>query len=178
MGIIDTTVSIVVVGGVGYLVYMYYQDDGICGGILGMTPACAGLGAIDFFKQQYNTGDAGVPFELSQCKEGWSNDGLICREPIGCCGDKDLFGNCYAWNLCGGRLEGRLDNQTCPSSHPDKVGLLCYKPCPAGWVHTEAMPYLCRNSEGGNFWDMTGGRMFDSWIDNVSGVFNIAGKIL
>lgn len=156
----------------------YFSEGGICGGMLGKTPACAILGAFDFFKQQYNTGDAGVPFELSNCPDGWSNDGLICREPIGCCGDKDWFGNCYAWNLCGGKLEGRLNNQQCPADHPDKVDLLCYRSCPEGWIHTEGMPYLCRDASSGNFWDVTGGHMFNAWKDNITGWFNFAGKIL
>jgi hypothetical protein len=173
MGVIDTTVNVAIVGGVGYLVYQYYYGGGLCANsIIGATPLCAIGGAIDFFKNQYNTGDAGVPFALETCPDGWSNDGLICREPIGCCGDRDLFGNCYAWNLCGGHLKGRLDNQQCPADHPDKVGLLCYKQCPEGWEHTEAMPYLCRDSSKGNFWDMTGGRLFDNIGKNFQTAFS------
>jgi hypothetical protein len=159
MTIIDTTVNVVIVGGVGYLVYQYYYGGGLCkNAFIGATPLCAIGGAIDFFKNQYKTGDAGVPFQLEDCPAGWSNDGLICREPISCASGWDFFTQgCH-----GGALRGRLDNQQCPADHPDKVGLLCYKQCPEGWEHTEAMPYLCRDSSKGNFWDVTGGAYFDN----------------
>lgn len=157
MGIIDTTVNVAIIGGVGYLVYQHYYGGGLCSNsLIGASPLCAVGGAIDFFKQQYNTGDAGVPFQLEDCEsQGYTNIGLICSR----C---KPFADCFNGKGCGCEQFGRLDHQQCPADHPDKVGLLCYKQCPEGWIHTEAMPYLCRNSKTGNFWDMTGGRMFDN----------------
>lgn len=157
MGAIDSAVSIIIVGGVGYLVYDYYQH-GWCGGILKNTPACAtagiATGFIDFFKNEVDIG-VGVPFVLDDCPEGWSNDGLICREPISCASGLDFFTQgCH-----GGALVGRLNKQTCPSDHPDSITGLCYKQCPAGYVHTEGMPYLCRPVDG-DFWSVV---LKDNW---------------
>ena len=163
MGIIDTTVSVIIIGGVGYLAYDY-STKGWCGGIFKNTPLCgsAGIlsGAIDFFSSQYDTGDAGVPFTLDDCPDGWSNDGLICREPISCASGWDFFKE----GCSGGRLVGRLNSQTCPKDHPDKEGLLCYRQCPEGWEHTGGMPYLCRNSSTGNFWDQTVGANWKKFL--------------
>ncbi len=168
MSIIDTTVNVVIVGGVGYLVYQYYYGGGVCNGLLGATPLCAVSGALDFFKQQYNTGDAGVPFELECCEcAGYTNIGLICSR----C---KSIGDCFSGNGCGCEQFGRLDHQVCPKDHPDKVGLLCYKQCPEGWTHTEGMPYLCRNEANGNFWDMTGGR----YLNKIGDIFSTGLSIL
>lgn len=172
MGILDNLVGIIIVGGVGYFAYEYYFGGGLCSGILGKTPICLATGVFDFFKSQVPTGDAGVPFVLECCEcAGYVNIGLICSR----C---KPFGDCFTSKGCGCEQFGRLDHQVCPPDHPDKVGLLCYKSCPKGYVHTEGMPYLCRSDSKGNFWDMTGGRMFDNWKKNITGWFNFAGKIL
>jgi len=166
---VDTIVNVAIIGGVGYLAYEYYINDGdLCkNSLIGLAPICSLGGAVSFFEKTQDIG-IGVPIGLEACPAGWSDDGLICREPIGCCGDKDWFGNCYAWNLCGGRLEGRLNSGgTCSGDHPDKIDALCYKSCPEGWEHVGGMPYLCRDSAGGNFWDATGGAYFEnlaSWF--------------
>ena len=166
---VDTIVNVAILGGVGYLAYEYYANDGnLCkNSLIGLTPACALGGAISFFEKTQDIG-VGVPVHLEACPEGWHDDGLICREPIGCCGDKDLFGNCYAWNLCGGNLKGRLNSGgVCDGDHPHKIDGLCYRACPTGWEHVGGMPYLCRDSQGGNFWDNTGGAYFNnlgSWF--------------
>lgn len=137
--------------------------DGLLGGIFPeeLNPACLvqsaldgilGVGkdiegavnqVVDKFAQMKPTGDEGVPFELEGCPAGWTDDGLICREPIGCCGDKDLLGNCYLWNVCGGNLKGKMDSGKCPDDHPHRDGLLCYKECEAGYHHVAGMPYMC-----------------------------------
>lgn len=168
MGILDSIVGLAILGGGGYLLYMHFYGGGMCGGFLGKSPICMATGALDFFKQQYNTGDAGVPFQLEDCPSGHVNFGLTCTA---CAGGWDFFTQ-------GCHTVGRLDNQQCPKDHPDKIGLLCYKKCPAGWIHTEAMPYLCRNSQSGNFWDMTGGRALNNFWDNLSGWGNFAGGFL
>ena len=108
----------------------------------------------------------GKPVGLEPCPAGWSNDGLICREPIyNDCSWKGLFGECWG-RLRGGRLRGRLDGGgicdwpsdrgNLPSwlvdkskkqwvaTHPDKVDGLCYKKCPKHLpVRIPGMPYLC-----------------------------------
>lgn len=162
-------VNVVIVGGVGYAVYVYYSDDGLCGGFLAGTPICLGAGAVDFFKNQFNTGDAGVMPSYEDCSVGYDDTGLLCTRCMS-------IGDCFSGNGCGCNTVSK--NIKCPNDHPDRVGLLCYKPCPAGWVHTEAMPYLCRKADGGNFWDVTGGRMFGAWKDNFTGWFNFGSKIL
>ena len=160
MGIINDGVSLIIVGGIGYLAYDYYTH-GYCGGILKGTPFCAvagiGKGAIDFFSNQYDTGDAGVPFELEKCEAGYTDFGLTCTRCMS-------IGDCFSGKGCGCNTVGKLDHQKCPSSHPDKVGLLCYKRCPEGWVHTEGMPYLCRDGKSGNFWDKTVGSNWKSLV--------------
>jgi hypothetical protein len=154
MGVVDDLIGVAVLAGGGYLVYAYVSTGGdMCkSALLGATPLCwakeGGQGFIDFFTQSYNTGDGGVPFELDDCPPGWTNDGLTCREPISCGSGLDFFNE----GCSGGNVVGRLNKQTCPHDHPDKVGLLCYKPCPAGWQHVEGMPYLCRDSSKGDFW--------------------------
>ena len=125
MSIINTTINIAIVGGVGYLAYDYYAN-GLCGGILKRTPLCAtasiAQGFIGFFSNQVDVG-IGVPLALDECPTGWSNDGLICREPISCASGWDFFQEgCH-----GGALVGRLDKQSCPPDHPDKIDLLCYR---------------------------------------------------
>ena len=170
MSILDTTVNLLIIGGIGYFAYNWY-NTGLCSGFLGKTPVCAGLGAVDFFKQQYNTGDAGKPFELEPCSSGYTDFGLTCTRCMS-------ISDCFSGNGCGCNTVGKLDHQQCPNDHPDKVGLLCYKRCPKGWIHTEAMPYLCRNAESGNFWDFTGGRMFNAYKDNFMGWFNFGSKLI
>jgi len=164
---LDEIVTIGIVGGVGYVAYVYYSTGGdLCkNSLIGMSPICMGKGVFDFFKNQYDTGDAGVPFVLDPCKEGWVNDGLTCRNPISC----RSIGDCFSGKGCGcsgGEVVGRLNNQSCPADHPDKIGLLCYRQCPEGYVHTEGMPYLCRDTQGGNFWDVTGGKAIDNFKNN------------
>jgi hypothetical protein len=167
---VDTIINVAILGGVGYLAYEYYKLDGdLCkNSIIGLAPVCSLGGAISFFKKTQDIG-VGVPIGLEGCREGWHNDGLTCREPISCCGDKDLFGNCYAWNLCGGHVEGRLNHGgTCRPDHPDRIDSLCYQSCPTGWVHVGGMPYLCRDGRGGNFWDATGG----AYLNNLGSWFS------
>jgi hypothetical protein len=48
----------------------------------------------------------GRPIGLEPCPDGWSNDGLICREPIRCASGWDFFTK----GCSGGRLRGRLNN--------------------------------------------------------------------
>ena len=94
--------------------------------------------------QDYHNIGAGTPIQLEKCPAGWSESPLLCTEPIGCCGDRDLLGNCYLWNLCGGKTVGRLDNGgTCPSDR-ERVEGSCYRRCPDGWEHVPAAPWDCR----------------------------------
>jgi hypothetical protein len=157
MGALDDTITILIVGGVAYLVYDI-NVNGWCGGLLKTTPVCAtlsiGEGFVNFFKNEVDIG-VGVPFVLDECPAGWSNDGLICREPITCASGLDFFKQ----GCSGGALVGRLNKQTCPSDHPDNITGLCYKSCPTGYVHTPGMPYLCE-PEGKNFWNVAIG---DNW---------------
>lgn len=104
----------------------------------------------------------GKPVGLEPCPAGWSNDGLICREPIQCGKGWDFFKK-GCW---GGRLRGRLngggicdwpsDRGNLPNwlvdkskkqwvaTHPDKVAGLCYKKCPKEYPERiPGMPYLC-----------------------------------
>lgn len=104
----------------------------------------------------------GKPVGLEPCPAGWSNDGLICREPIQCASGWDFFTK-GCW---GGRLRGRLngggicdwpsDRGNLPNwlvdkskkqwvaTHPDKVDGLCYKKCPDHLPkRIPGMPYLC-----------------------------------
>ena len=90
----------------------------------------------------------GTPVGLEPCPDGWNNDGLVCREPIGCHSIDDCVwrGKCGCW---GGGLRGRLDNGgVCPGpggdAFKDKVDGLCYKQCPKDKPkHLPGMPYLC-----------------------------------
>ena len=104
----------------------------------------------------------GKPVGLEPCPAGWSNDGLICREPIRCASGWKFFTE----GCSGGRLRGRLngggicdwpsDRGNLPNwlvdkskkdwvaTHPDKVAGLCYKKCPKEYPERIAgMPYLC-----------------------------------
>jgi hypothetical protein len=93
--------------------------------------------------------DIGTPVGLEPCPDGWNNDGLTCREPIGCHSVDDCVwhGKCGCW---GGNIRGRLDHGgVCPgpgggNDHTDKVDGLCYKKCPKDLPqHLPGMPYLC-----------------------------------
>jgi hypothetical protein len=161
MGIIDTTVTVVIVGGVAYFAWEFYENGDFCSGILKDSPACSiagiGSGFVKFFQNSYDTGDAGIPFGLEDCAPGYTNFGLTCTRCMS-------VGDCFSGRGCGCNTVGRLDNQKCSGDHPDKVGLLCYKPCPKGWVHVEGMPYLCRDGKQGNFWDRTVGDKWKTFI--------------
>jgi hypothetical protein len=155
---VQLTLLLAVIAGGGYIAYEIVYGDACGGGILGKSgllgsflpfnPLCEFKSLKDFFSGFVDVG-VGVPFVLDDCPAGWSNDGLICREPISCASGLDFFTK----GCSGGALRGRLDNQTCPADHPDKIALLCYKSCPEGYVHVEAMPYKCRPTDGGNFLD-------------------------
>ena len=110
----------------------------------------------------------GVPVGLEPCPAGWTNDGLICREPLkwNSCKFRGLFKECWG-GLEGGRLKGRLnsggicdwpqdrgnlpghlvdksDPKNYKATHPDKVDGLCYKTCPPELpARIPGMPYLC-----------------------------------
>lgn len=109
-------------------------------GYHGVGPVC--------WADSVNVG-VGTPVGLEPCPDGWANDGLICREPIGCHSVGDCFtkGRCGCW---GGRLKGRLDGGgVCPgpgggNDHKEKKDGLCYVPCPKDLpVRMPGMPYLC-----------------------------------
>ena len=77
-------------------------DAGLCyekcrAGFRGVGPVCWAI--------TENIG-IGRPIGLEPCPDGWSNDGLICREPIKCASGWDFFKE----GCSGGRLRGRLDN--------------------------------------------------------------------
>lgn len=165
----DKLKSLVLVGGValgGYIVYEVFfsgkdpcRDDSIFGkeSILGtaipFNPLCEAKSIIGFFGGLVDIG-VGVPVELEQCPSGWTNDGLTCREPISCAEGLDFFSE----GCSGGKVIGRLDGGgTCPSSHPDKIDGLCYKSCPTGYVHTEGMPYTCRDPKKKDFFSALSG---------------------
>lgn len=138
-------------------------DGGLCyppceAGFNGVGPVC--------WAQTKSVG-VGKPVGLEPCPPGWSNDGLICREPLrwDSCSWK-LFGGCIG-GLKGGRLRGRLngggicdypsnrgelpgwlvdkkDPKNYKATHPDRVAGLCYAKCPADKPNrAPGMPYLC-----------------------------------
>ena len=84
----------------------------------------------------------GTPVQLEDCPAGWSNDGLICREPISCASGLDFF----KYGCSGGRLVGRLNNGGTCGADREKIDGLCYNRCPAGWEHVAGMPYNCKKS--------------------------------
>lgn len=122
-------------------------DAGLCyerckPGYHGVGPVC--------WADSVNVGE-GIPVGLEPCPDGWSNDGLICREPIhNDCSWKGLFGECWG-RLRGGKLKGRLDGGgvcsgpgALSNDHPDRVAGLCYKRCPKNLPERiPGMPYLC-----------------------------------
>ena len=83
-------------------------DAGLCykkckPGFHGVGPVC--------WADSVNVG-VGKPIGLNPCPPGWSNDGLICREPITNDCSWEWLGICWG-KLHGGRLLGRL-NPYCP----------------------------------------------------------------
>jgi hypothetical protein len=139
-------------------------QDGLCyvpckAGFTGQGPVC--------WAETTNIG-IGKPVGLEPCPNGWSNDGLICREPLrwNSCKWRGLFKECWG-GLEGGRLRGRLngggicdypsnrgelpgwlvdksDPKNYKATHPDRVDGLCYKKCPPDKPnHVPGMPYLC-----------------------------------
>ncbi len=109
----------------------------------------------------------GKPVGLEPCPAGWTNDGLICREPLRWDSCKSKFFGLCVGGLRGGRLQGRLngggicdwpqdrgnlpgwlvdksDRKNYKATHPDKVDGLCYKKCPKEFpVRMAGFPYLC-----------------------------------
>lgn len=146
----------------------YDIDAGLC------YPACEagfnGVGPVCWAQTQ--SVGVGKPVGLEPCPPGWSNDGLICREPLrwNSCSWKGLFGECWG-GLEGGRLRGRLnsggicdypsnrgelpgwlvdksDPKNYKATHPDKVAGLCYKKCPSEKPNrVPGMPYLCMKGD-------------------------------
>jgi hypothetical protein len=148
----------------GYAVYeIFFTEGGACegtifgkNGVIGRffpyNPLCEVSSVLGFFKD-LKLQDAGVPLQLDDCPAGWVNDGLTCREPISCKSAEDCFSG-KGCGCSGGNVRGRLDGGgKCPADHPDKIVALCYQKCPAGYTHTEGMPYTCRSEKKGNFLD-------------------------
>ena len=166
--------GVVVLGLVGYGVYdAFFSSDKCKSGILSsINPICAfkisPLGvSFEFFKQTKDIG-VGTPVGLESCPEGWHNDGLTCREPLGW-NSECVYWNWGAlggyWTGCatGGQVIGRLNNGgTCPADR-EKIDGLCYKRCDPGWTHVEGMPYLCRDEASGNLWDNLVGGARNQW---------------
>jgi hypothetical protein len=145
-------------------------DAGLCytacrSGYHGVGPVC--------WVDSVNVG-VGTVVGLEPCPDGWSNDGLTCREPIrNDCSWKGLFGECWG-RLQGGRIVGRLDHGgVCPGpgggdDHTDKKDGLCYRPCPKDLPNRiPGMPYLCY--KGG---DLSYGR----GVGSIPSIVRIAGK--
>jgi hypothetical protein len=74
-------------------------------------PGFHGVGPVCWADTQ-NVG-VGIPIGLNPCPDGWSNDGLICREPIWNDCSWRALGVCWG-RLRGGKLLGRLNN-FCPA---------------------------------------------------------------
>jgi len=120
----------------------------------------------------YNRG-VGTPVGLEPCPDGWSNDGLTCREPLG------WNSRCVNWGLwwtgcaTGGAVRGRLNNGgVCPGPGGDefteRLDGLCYKKCPADKPHhIPGMPYLCY--AGGDL-------LYDRGIGSAPALFRLMGK--
>ncbi len=145
----------------------FEYDAGLC------YPACepgfTGRGPVCW--AQTTSVGVGKPVGLEPCPPGWSNDGLICREPLrwNKCRFR-IFGACMG-GLSGGRLKGRLDGggicdypsnrgelpswlvdksnpKAYKATHPDKIAGLCYKRCPEDKPnHVPGMPYLCMKGD-------------------------------
>jgi hypothetical protein len=88
----------------------------------------------------------GTPVGLEPCPDGWSNDGLICREPLRCASGWKFFTE----GCSGGRLKGRLnDGGVCPgpgggNDRTERIAGLCYRKCPKSLPERVfASPYLC-----------------------------------
>lgn len=121
------------------------------------------------------TRGAGTVIGLEPCPDGWSNDGLTCREPIGCHSISDCFlhGNCGCW---GGRIVGRLDHGgVCPGPQGDeyteKQWGMCYRKCPKDMPFTDAgLPYLCFPQDPNN------GLSYGRGVGKVPPIVRIAGK--
>lgn len=143
-------------------------DAGLCyepceRGYHGVGPVC--------WADTVNVG-IGKAVGLEPCPEGWTNDGLTCRqpircEPVKCASGLDFFTKgCTGGGCSGGKIRGRLDgggicdhqnkgnlpdhlvDKSDPkgyiATHPDKVAGLCYKKCPKEMPnHVPGMPYLC-----------------------------------
>lgn len=138
----------------------FENDAGLC------YPACEagfkGVGPVCWAITQ--SIGIGKPIGLEPCNKGWSNDGLICREPLrwDSCKFRGLFNECWG-GLRGGRLQGRLNNggicdwpsdrNELPSwlrdgGHPERVAGLCYKKCPEDKPNrVPGMPYLCMKGD-------------------------------
>lgn len=124
---------------------------------------------------------------MADCPQGWSNDGLTCREPLsgGCSTYCD--GN-WSWDdggfchtkcspITGGRTWGRLGPELGPKCPGPQGGIegaeepvdgMCYNKCPAEYPrHMPAMPYLCGRD---------GPLTYDRGAGKVPAVFRVAGK--
>lgn len=138
-------------------------QDGLCyekcrKGYHGVGPVC--------WADTENVG-VGKPVGLEPCPPGWTNDGLICRQPITCASGWEFFTK----GCSGGRLKGRLDGggicdwpadrgnlpdhlvdksdrKNYIATHPDRVDGLCYKKCPNDKKNrVPGMPYLCMEGD-------------------------------
>jgi hypothetical protein len=149
MGLITEVILLAAVGGGVYLYETGQLED-----FLTPNNPLKGLKKIgQWFENLENIG-VGVPVELEPCPDGWSNDGLICRKPLGW-NDHCVYWGLGNWSGCatGGDLVGRLNHGgVCPADHPEKIDGLCYRKCKPGWQHTEGMPYTCRDPNA-NFGD-------------------------
>ena len=141
-------------------------DAGLC------YPACApgynGKGPV-CWADTVNIG-IGKPVGLEPCNPGWTNDGLVCREPLRWDSCKSKFFGLCVGGLRGGRLQGRLngggicdhpeDRTVLPSwlrsgpgkksiaLFPDRVDGLCYAQCPKDKPNrVPGMPYLCMKGD-------------------------------
>lgn len=112
-------------------------------------PGFHGVGPVCWADSE-NVG-IGTPVGLEKCPDGWSNDGLICREPLRCASGWKFFSE----GCSGGRLKGRLNNGgVCPgpgggNDRTERVAGLCYRKCPQHLPERiPGMPYLCYKGEG------------------------------
>jgi hypothetical protein len=100
---------------------------------------------------------AGEAVGLEPCRDGFVNDGLTCRKPIGWNNECVWWG--FWWTGCatGGEFYGRLNNGGVCSADREKVSGMCYAKCPAGQNRMNLEPWHCvKPGVGSTYWTEVG----------------------
>lgn len=128
----------------------------------------------------WDGGAGNTDYRYSGCGAGLRNDGTACWEDGACTtwcregGGRDLFGNCYAWDLrthCSGcACIKYYQYGICNDSNREYINGFCYSKCPAGTHRHSTLLQWCKPNSQDPHW----GARFTATNSGITRIYRYA----